>query len=159
MHNLIIPMVKMSHDYTIKTICLYSSQSNPQSQLFAFDNKLTSAESVIHARFISAWVRLKQVLWCHYSMNWAKKELPKIERSSQNPGQLFLLVLSSAPQPQPYACITTQHPCHGLAAMTVAVASHAPARTRATGIFSLLDCQLFRSAMTSYLATYLLSTN
>jgi hypothetical protein len=49
--------------------------------------------------------------------------------------------------------------CHSLAAMTVAVASRVPGWTWVMGIFSLSDCQLFRSTMTSYLAMYSPSTN
>jgi hypothetical protein len=61
-HNLISPMLSTLYDYAIKTVSLDSSQSNPQSQLFAFVNKLTSALGVIHARFMFARVRLKQRL-------------------------------------------------------------------------------------------------
>jgi hypothetical protein len=49
--------------------------------------------------------------------------------------------------------------CHGLDAMTATVTSRVPGQTRVTGIFSLPDCRLFCSDMTSYLATYLPSTN
>jgi hypothetical protein len=58
-YNLIVLMLKILHDYTIKTICFSSSQSSLQSQLFTLDNKLTSALGVIHVHFMFAPVRLK----------------------------------------------------------------------------------------------------
>jgi hypothetical protein len=58
-YNLIVLMLKILHDYTIKIVCFSSSQSNLQSQLIAFNNKLTSALGVIHTRFMFAPVRLK----------------------------------------------------------------------------------------------------